>query len=91
MTNDLKMRIKEHRRTKSWWPEVASVEAHQFPTRREARTAELDAIRIGSPLYNMADVEPYDQFQAMEWKQNHRVWELPHRVIWYREPSREAR
>jgi len=74
---DLDRRLAQHRKTKAWWSEVAHVVAHQFPTRDDARLAELDAINLRQPIYNIEGVRPNDQFAADAWAQRHQTWELP--------------
>jgi len=49
-------RWKGHRRDKAWWSEVASYEIAWYPTRPEARAAELAAIQTEKPRCNVADV-----------------------------------
>lgn len=77
---NLERRLKQHRGDKPWWPEVAKIDAYQFPTRMAAREAELAAITVRQPFYNVADVEPCDQANADAWKQLVEPWELPHEV-----------
>lgn len=47
-------RIRGHQRSQEWWPEVAIVRLVEYPTRKEANTAEAAAIRAESPRYNLA-------------------------------------
>lgn len=44
----------QHKKTKSWWPEVAWRDVTWFETRREAEAAEREALRAERPLYNVA-------------------------------------
>jgi hypothetical protein len=54
ITQNLSSRLANHRRSKSWWPEVANVETEVFATRREGLAAEAKAIFEEGPRYNLA-------------------------------------
>jgi predicted GIY-YIG superfamily endonuclease len=48
-------RFSQHASDKFWWGEVVDVRLIHYPTREEARVAEIQAIRSENPLYNIAD------------------------------------
>ena len=55
VATDVRRRLKQHRATKAWWPEVFSVAAYLFPSREHALMVEAARIREGvSPRYNVA-------------------------------------
>lgn len=43
----------EHRRSKAWWCEVATITLETFDSRKEVLDAEQDAIKTEHPLYNV--------------------------------------
>jgi predicted GIY-YIG superfamily endonuclease len=47
-------RFAQHRRAARWWGEVDHYTAEPFPTRKQARQAELATIREERPRYNIA-------------------------------------
>lgn len=49
-------RMEQHRE-KAWWPEVADWSVTEYPTRGDAATAEIEAIRSERPRYNGAHNE----------------------------------
>lgn len=50
-------RYNQHRKTKTWWPEVARKEVCWYENRTEAEDAEDAAIRDERPRYNIDGVE----------------------------------
>lgn len=46
-------RASQHRAEKPWWPEVARMDVEHLPSRQEALTAELAAIRTEHPIHNV--------------------------------------
>jgi predicted GIY-YIG superfamily endonuclease len=52
VTGDPYERMKAHRRTSSWWPQVARLVIRVYPSRRAALDAERHAIASESPRYN---------------------------------------
>jgi predicted GIY-YIG superfamily endonuclease len=50
VTIDTKRRFGEHRREKSWWPEVVRKAIEWFPSRTLAQEAEATAVREEKPL-----------------------------------------
>ena len=50
----LKERLGEHRRGKSWWPEVTDIRSEEFATEDEARQREKELWAGGRPKYNQA-------------------------------------
>lgn len=63
-------RVREHSKGQTWWTEVASQTFEHFPTRPEAATAELAAIRTENPRYNVAGakVSPMQAQRERSWK-----------------------
>lgn len=53
ITRHLERRLAEHKASKPWWPEVASVQAELFADRGSARLHELEVIRHEFPKYNI--------------------------------------
>ena len=55
ITNNIKVRFGQHRREKSWWPDVdhAWTRVEWFDNRDEAETAEMAAIRTEQPEHNI--------------------------------------
>jgi predicted GIY-YIG superfamily endonuclease len=53
----LKRRLADHRRDKSWWPEVTGVSSEEFATEDEARQREKELWAGGRPKYNQ--VSPF--------------------------------
>lgn len=53
MSAFLASRMREHKRSKSWWQDVARVTASFYDDRRDAYRAETRAIRAEAPLYNV--------------------------------------
>lgn len=49
-------RMVEHAQEKPWFADVSDVQIERFPTGREARAAELRAIRSEGPRHNVADI-----------------------------------
>lgn len=47
-------RLNAHANGKNWWREVASVTMEHFPSRSSLLDAELQAIRVENPRYNIA-------------------------------------
>jgi hypothetical protein len=45
-------RLQEHSRKSEWYQDITTITLQHFPTRREAETAELEAIKTENPLYN---------------------------------------
>lgn len=45
-------RVEQHRRSKEWWREVATIQAVHFDSIVEVRRAEAQAINTESPRYN---------------------------------------
>jgi predicted GIY-YIG superfamily endonuclease len=58
ITRALRARTKEHQESQPWWRAVRRAEVEWFPTREEARYAEIRAIRFEEPLHNSADRRP---------------------------------
>lgn len=52
IAKDVVKRLGEHRKDKDWWHKVARIEIHTYPTRADARTAELQMIIDEQPRYN---------------------------------------
>lgn len=52
IAKDFVKRLGEHRKDKDWWHKVARIEIHTYPTRADARTAELQMIIDEQPRYN---------------------------------------
>lgn len=55
-------RLTQHRESKPWWFEVASVQVDAYTNRAEALAAERDAIAAESPKYNIATGSTSDFF-----------------------------
>jgi len=53
ITNDLVTRMREHRRSKQWFPEVHDIGLELFTTRQEALKAERSAIEKENPAHNI--------------------------------------
>ena len=51
-TRRLKRRIGQHKRLKSWWPEVTGVQSEEFATEDAARRREKELWAQGRPKYN---------------------------------------
>jgi predicted GIY-YIG superfamily endonuclease len=49
-------RFQEHAGTKAWWGQVSWVHIEHYETRAEAEAAEIKAIKIERPKYNVAQV-----------------------------------
>lgn len=49
-------RTDQHAKVKRYWDDVEWIHVTNYPTREEARAAELEAIRTEAPRYNIADV-----------------------------------
>lgn len=49
-------RLSQHYHTKLWFTEVVTATLEWFPTLREAKIAETQAIKTECPLYNIAEV-----------------------------------
>jgi len=74
---DLDRRLRQHRKTKSWWPEVYIIASFLYPSRQSALAAEAVGIRcdISPPIYNimvpskrtesMGDAEPLFGFDVL--------------------------
>lgn len=58
MTQDIKKRIAEHRRSKDWYAEAESIMAFEFPDRATAAAAEAEAISELQPIHNQRLREP---------------------------------
>lgn len=58
MTASVETRLPEHRRSKSWWAQVATIKLEHFDCRADVEQAETLAIRSESPLFNIAGREP---------------------------------
>jgi prevent-host-death family protein len=52
---DPNIRWSRHQRMSPWWDDVSFVHVEHLHDREEARVAELAAIRMESPLHNVAD------------------------------------
>jgi predicted GIY-YIG superfamily endonuclease len=52
-SEDLPTRIKDHRRSSAWWPQVVRTVIKVFGNRLTASSAELAAIRNERPLHNV--------------------------------------
>lgn len=52
-SNDPQSRLNDHRRSKSWWPDVARTQTVAYPSRDQALDAEALAIRAETPLHNV--------------------------------------
>lgn len=52
-------RWREHMRDKDWWDQVATVRLESFDSRKDAETAELEAIRAEEPLFNIQGASGY--------------------------------
>ncbi|MFE9391643.1 GIY-YIG nuclease family protein [Streptomyces sp. NPDC006784] len=50
-------RWQSHARDKAWWDDVVERRIEWHPTRTEALTAEVQAIKHESPAYNVVDVD----------------------------------
>lgn len=66
VTGSLKTRVQAHRGRSFWFSEVASVEATHYRIYREAKAAELEAIRNQRPRYNKRYNPDWEQRAAME-------------------------
>jgi hypothetical protein len=64
IASDPGKRFDQHSRYKRWWHEVDTIKVIHYPTRAEARAAELVAIRSESPRYNVADAPKVDESAA---------------------------
>ena len=53
VTNDPPRRFGDHRKAKEWWSEVARINLEMFAGRDELLRAEIEAIKIEHPLYNL--------------------------------------
>lgn len=61
ITNDFQRRIRQHRATKDWWPEVDCVPVSEFTDRFSARRAELATIRHDHPSHNVDGARPFEE------------------------------
>lgn len=53
VSNDHERRLKEHARTKAWWPQASSVQVEHYPNRSEAMYREAAVIRFERPVFNI--------------------------------------
>lgn len=53
IANDPFRRMAEHRQGKQWWQQVKHLTLEHFPNRKEALTAEREAIKTEHPRYNI--------------------------------------
>lgn len=53
MTNNIKLRLKQHKQDKSWWKDKDIIEVSQLLTRNEAHIYEIYYISNLRPLYNI--------------------------------------
>lgn len=66
-TTDLETRIRTHA-TGTWWaPQAARVKARVYPTVREARAVESEAIRDEKPRWNMMGRGPRSRWDAQDY------------------------
>jgi hypothetical protein len=52
VSRDVERRLKQHRRTKSWWTDVQYVYAEPRPSLDEALAMEADCIAVTNPCHN---------------------------------------
>lgn len=52
VTHDLTARMKQHRYSTEWYPQVARITASAYPDRMAALVAEAEAIESESPMHN---------------------------------------
>lgn len=65
ITTQRHARIRQHSKTKEWWPDVASATFQHFPSVDEARRAESIAIHDEKPVYNVYAPRP-DEILSLE-------------------------
>jgi predicted GIY-YIG superfamily endonuclease len=58
MSGRVLSRIENHKQSKPWRHEIATVRAVRFPNRGAARKAEREAIRLENPKYNVMHKAP---------------------------------
>lgn len=69
---DLDRRLAQHRAaSKPWWPDVARVEAEQYPDRYRARLMESYYIVYERPLHNVSDKPALPRPPARRIKHRH--------------------
>lgn len=54
ITSSLGHRLGQHEASKSWWDQVRHVDVEHFDTRKEVEIAEIRAIKLERPAYNIA-------------------------------------
>ncbi|CAL9647890.1 GIY-YIG nuclease family protein [Streptomyces sp. enrichment culture] len=59
-------RIRDHRRQRAWWPQVASISIEWFATRYRASLAEAKAINTENPVHNVHQTPPWRERQRSD-------------------------
>lgn len=54
ITRDVQARMRAHRASKEWWPQVAEQRVEWFPNRPAAAAAEVKALRTERPAYDQS-------------------------------------
>lgn len=65
MTNDTGQRLRDHKRTKLWWPEVYRQTIDEASTRADAFFMEAAAILKEKPAYNL-DIPSFDRYDVLK-------------------------
>ena len=68
ITNDLKRRLNEHRRSAKWWNEQTEVRHTYYASRDEAKEQESRVIADRSPGFNIAETDKHAEAVRVSWQ-----------------------
>jgi predicted GIY-YIG superfamily endonuclease len=68
ITNDLKRRLNEHRRSAKWWTQQIEVRHTFYASRDEAKEQESRVIANRSPVYNVAETYKHADAVRVSWQ-----------------------
>jgi predicted GIY-YIG superfamily endonuclease len=68
ITNDLKRRLNEHRRSAKWWTQQTEVRHTYYASRDEAKEQESRVIAERSPGFNIAETDKHAEAVRVSWQ-----------------------
>lgn len=78
-TRELRRRLGQHRRTKSWWAEVTGVRSEEFASEDEARQREKELWADGHPKHNRVNPFRTTEERKAKRRAQERIWLAAHR------------
>lgn len=68
ITNDLKRRLSEHRRSAKWWSQQTEIKHTVHASRDDAKEHETQLIEFACPVFNIAETDKQAEVARLSWQ-----------------------